>query len=331
MYFDESTNLINQGFDKLAVKRLDRELAHVYKPQQANRADFALLRHRTQLPQTDLTNLLDRYEATNIVSKHSDVQCSDCGTEYNPADGSCLNCGADASEAIETDNIFYIVEQQPRKPAFDPARQPQQPIVFISYRHNDTAVLAADIYYSLLAERYSVFLDNGVIPVGADAEQVFLRAASRADYFIALVSPTYFESPYCQREIAHAARAGKRLIRVNITPVPDAPSNMIWVNSPNWLSIKGSGDGLSTELETALLDAVKIKAAAPLADLREAACRYLLNQLPQQALIRVWNEMRMYADFGEMPGSKPTAINHILQEAIGGKLSELCNVLSPIQ
>ena len=326
MYFDKSTDLINQGFDKTAVKKLDRELAHVYKPQQANRIDHALLRHQTQLPQADLANLLDRYEAANTVSKHNDVECSNCGTEYNPMDGSCLNCGV--SEAVETDNVFYIIERQPQKPAFDPARQPEQPNIFISYRHNDTAVLAADIYYSLLAERHSVFLDNGVIPVGADAEAVFLRAASRADYFIALVSPTYFESSYCKKEIAHAARAGKRLIRVNIEPVPDAPNDMPWINSPNWLSEKGNGNGLSPDLETALLNAVKTDYRANIANLKEDACIFLLEQLSRQALYQVWNRMRMNRDFGNPPNANNEIIGLILQEASGARLAELCNALT---
>ena len=41
-----------------------------------------------------------------------------------------------------------------------------------------------------------MFLDDGSIAVGADAELVFLRAASHARYFIALVSSTYFESGF---------------------------------------------------------------------------------------------------------------------------------------
>lgn len=329
MYYDESTNLTSQNFDKDAVKRLDRELAHVYKPSQAGRIDHAFLLHRTGLPQADLDNLLNHYETANIVSRQSDVECSGCGTEYNPSDESCLNCGAEVSEAVETDNVFYIVEQQPRRPAFDPARQPEQPTVFISYRHNDTAILAADIYYSLLAERHSVFLDNGVIPIGADAERVFLRAASRADYFIALVSPNYFDSPYCQKEIAHAARAGNRLIRVNVPPVPDAPNNMPWINNPNWVQENGSGNGLSRELEAVLLDAVRIDRRADNTDLRENACVFLLGQSSRQTIHRAWNQLGMNRDFGNPPTSNNETIGLILQEATGARLSELCSVLAP--
>src|SRR5205085_12066160 len=155
--------------------------------------------------------------------------------------------------------ICYRVTLQPQRPAFNPTAQPDIPTVFISYRHDDSAILAADIYYSLLAEGHSVFLDDGNIPAGANADQLFLRAASHANYFIALVSSHYYESEFCKREIAHAARNMRRLIRINIPPIPPAPNDMPWINSPNWNSVQGDANGLTPALEQSLLSAVRIR------------------------------------------------------------------------
>lgn len=155
------------------------------------------------------------------------------------------------------------------------------------------------------------------------------RAASHAPYFISLVSPTYFDSPYCRKEIAHSARSGNRVIRVNIEPVPNAPNDMTWVDNPNWLNVKGEGNGLSPELEEALQNAVNTPRGENIVDLREQACLFLLNQKTRQEIIRLWNQLRMHTNFGEIPGSNPTAINYILQEASGVRLDELCNALAP--
>src|SRR5947208_7083326 len=90
---------------------------------------------------------------------------------------------------------------------------------------------------------------HGRIAVGADAEQTYLRAASHAEYFIALVSKNYFQSDFCKREIAHAARCRRRLIRVNIPPVPPAPNDMPWIDGPNWHKQQGKAIGLEPALE----------------------------------------------------------------------------------
>ena len=329
MYYEESLNLIKESpLDKEAIKRLDREIAHGYAPNSAGVIEWAWLGHKTKLMSSDLTRLLDLYVEKSVVSKRNEVECL-CGDKYDPADESCAACGENVSEATELESRSYIIEKQPNIPVYDPNQQPSNPTVFISYRHVDTTKLAADIYYSLKAEGHTVFLDNGIIPVGADAEQVFLRAASRAEYFISLVSPTYYNSPYCKKEIAHAARSGKRIVRINIKPVPDAPNDMTWVNKPKWLNVEGHSDGLTPELEEALINSVVIKPAANNADLREDACVFLLHQLTRQQLITVWNQMGMHKNFGEMSDSNPAAITRILQESTSGKLSELCSALAP--
>jgi hypothetical protein len=201
--------------------------------------------------------------------------------------------------------------------------------VFISYRHADCEPLAADIYYSLLAEGQSVFLDDGRIAVGADAEQTFLRAASHTEYFIALISKNYFQSDFCKREIAHAARCRRRLIRVNIPPVPPVPSDMPWIDGPNWSKQQGIANGLELGLEESLLSAVRIPSSVEtIADLRREACQFLMEQLSPGELDRLWNRLPWMRDFS--PGNaRHQNIGSILREVTTQRLPVLCNALAP--
>ncbi len=201
--------------------------------------------------------------------------------------------------------------------------------MFISYRHTDCEILAADIYYSLLADGQSIFLDDGQIPVGADAEQIYLSAASHAVYFIALVSNNYFQSDFCKREIAHAARCRRRLIRVNIPPIPSAPNDMPWIDSPNWSRQQGDTRGLDPVLEEALLAAVQLpSSAATLADLRKEACQFLMEQLSPGEVERLWNRLPWMTDFTPA-NAKHQNIGLILRETTAQRLLVLCNALAP--
>lgn len=328
MYFAESSHLISQNVsDKDAVKALDREIAHAYSPGRQGFTELPLLRNRTHIRQPDVVRLMSAYERLGVVEAYSQVQCP-CGERYDGREAECADCGEEVANATPTGVTCYAVLRQPQEPTYDPSAMPGSPDVFVSYRHADSAKLAADIYYSLQAEGRSVFLDNGNIPVGANAEQVFLRSASRAPYFIALVSENYFESPYCKKEIAHAARARRRLIRVNVAPCPPAPSDMPWVDTPNWNSQPGEAGGLSPALEGSLLTAVRTPASANVADLREPACQYLLEQMSANDLSGIWNRLTWMRDITPAL-SKNDKIRQILQELTPTRLPELCGALSP--
>lgn len=329
MYFDESSNLTTRfPLDKNVIKLLDRELAHAYTPDGHGFTDTGLLQNKTRLPQSEILRLLKEYELNNIVHSYAEVECT-CGEKYDPAEATCPDCGLDLSVVSPTGVTRHRITTQPNAPVYDPLNQPDAPNVFISYRHSDSSRLAADTYYSLRAEGHTVFLDNGNIAPGADAEKVFLYAASQANYFIALVSRNYFESPYCLREIAHAARQKRRLLRVNLPPVQSAPKEMPWIDGPNWLSEKGSADGLSPQLERVLLSAVTIlPTAANLADFRIEACQFLMDQLSRNDLERLWNLLPWMRDLSP-DGSKPKMIRQILEEATGPRLDILCKALAP--
>lgn len=329
MYFAESSRLISLNpLDKDKYKRLDRELAHSYAPGGSGYIELPLLAHKVNLPQREVDNLMGQYEQAGVVVKFEKVECP-CGEVYDPNDGSCMNCNLDISHASPTGEFCYRISLQPQQPAFSPNAQPTNPTVFISYRHSDSGILAADIYYSLLSEGHSVFLDDGSIPVGANADQLFLSAASNADHFIALVSIHYFESDFCKREIAHAARNMRRLIRVNIPPVPPAPHDMPWINSPNWNNVQGDVNGLSSALEQSLLSVVLIRPSPiTIADLRLEACQFLMGQMSLNELEGLWNRLSWMAGI-RPPNAKNQIIGLILQEVTSARLNILCNALAP--
>lgn len=330
MYYSESENLINLlQENRDAVKSFDREIAHVYAPNLGGQTEVPLLQHKTGLSLKDTNRFLHYYEQANVVAPFEEVEC-ECGNVFENSDETCAECGLETERAAPSGKLFYRIVKQPQLPAYNPDAQPGNPDVFISYRVNDTGKLAADIFYSLRAEGHSVFLDKGEIPVGANAERLFLRAASRAPYFVALISRNYFDSDFCKNEFAHSMRKGNRLIRVNVPPLPETPNDMAWVGSPNWVSRTGSRDGLTQELERALITAVRTPQAADIDNLRRQACQYLLDKLSTQELLGVWNRLPwMTESFGTPPTSKQEKISFILQESVGGKLPELCNVLAP--
>ena len=329
MYFDESSKLISNNLqDKDLIRSLDRELARSFAPGGTGFVEQSLLGHRTGASFVDVERLMSLYEAVGVASAFNKVSCPN-GHRYPPDEGECPECGRDLSEATPTNEKAYAILRQPQMPAFDPDTAGEKPDVFISYRSRDSAKLAADIYYSLLAEGYQVFLDSGEIPPGADAEKLYLTAASNAGNFIMLVSENYFSSDFCKREIAHAARCRRRLIRVNVPPVPSSPGDMTWVDDPNWLRQQGDASGLSSELEEALLNAVRTPASpATIADNRYGACQFLLEQLTFDELNVLWNRLewmrriRPYNSASEM-------IMQLQQNTPDAKRDVLCAALSP--
>ena len=329
MYYEKSQTLLEQfPNDKVAIRQIDRSIAHTYVASQSGQIDHEVLCAQTKIPTGKLARFMRLYESGGVAVRFEKVEC-ECGEFCDPQDGDCLNCSEDLSAATASGKIFYRVETQPQKPTFDPDAAPSTCDVFISYRHANCEKLAADIYYSLRSQNQSVFLDNGNLPVGADAEKLYLTAAGRAKYFIALVSEHYFGSPNCKKEIAHAARSGVRMIRVNVPPVPDAPNDLPWIDGPNWNSQKGDIKGLSEALEASLSRAIEtLPSTETIFDNRKNGCSFLLNQLSSNELLRVWNNLIFMEDFTPA-ASKTENIRVILQEATGAKLSLLCNALNP--
>src|SRR5437660_3985892 len=107
MYFAESLRLISLNpLDKDKYKRLDRELAHSYVLGGTGYIELSLLAHKTGLTRSDAMNLMSPYESAGVASKFEKVECP-CGELYDPADGSCVDCGLDVSNAIPTGESCY--------------------------------------------------------------------------------------------------------------------------------------------------------------------------------------------------------------------------------
>ncbi len=328
MYYEESTQLIEQNpRDESLIGVLDREVAHAYAPG-GGFTELPLLVVASGARPEVIEMLMGEYEGLGVVESYQEVECP-LGERYDGRQPSCPECGSETAGARETGVTCYVVKKPPLKPAFDPESLSRTPDVFISYRHADAEALAMDINHSLQDEKLEVFLDTGDIPVGADPPEVYLRAASAAKVFVALVSENYFESPYCRKEIAHAARMGRRLIRVNLSPeVPPAPAQMPWLGRPNWLKQEGDGGRLTPELDAALKDAVRTPPGANVADLRRPACVYLLRQMSRDEIDGVWITLHWMSEIDQKSSNKEK-INQIMREVTEERLPELCAALAP--
>jgi len=104
---------------------------------------------------------------------------------------------------------------------------------------------------------------------------------------------------------------------------------MTWVDDPNWLRQQGDASGLNSELEEALLNAVRTPASpATIADNRYGACQFILEQMTFDELNVLWNRLewmrriRPYNSASEM-------IMQLQQNTPDAKRDVLCTALSP--
>jgi hypothetical protein len=329
MYFAVSSTLIERNpLDKQLIRQLDREIAHGYASDGHGYIEYNYLMSRMAAPDGALRRLLDSYEDARAVARYIQVQCS-CSEVCDPEDETCMSCGRQLTEAQQNGRVCYRVTAQPAAPTFQLPAVGKAHDIFISYRRADSTRLAADIFYTMRAEGYSVFLDDGSIPPGADAQRMFLRAASEAKYFIALISEHYFDSDFCKLEVAHAARVRSRLIRVNVPPVPPPPADMPWIDGPNWVKYSGDNRGLDTEIEGALLGSVGIESNSnTLADCRRESCQFLMDLMSRNELFELWNRLTWMTEL-DPTGSNQMIMRLILQETTAARLPVLCNALAP--
>ena len=329
MYYEESTRLTTSNpRHKVAIRALDRQIAHAFTSDRLGFTELTLLAHKAEEPIADIKLLMDSYEHNSVVRRYDQLLCL-CGQIYDPNDGKCISCDSPITDAIANGNICYATLKPPQEPAFNPKLQNVSSEIFISYRHSDTATLAADIFYLLRSIGKTIFLDNSNIPPGDGAERDFLRGASHAGHFIFLVSTNYFSSEFCKKEIAHAARSGHRLIRINIPPTPDAPADMSWVDRPNWLHQKGDGQGLQKLLEEELLASLQTPPTTGV-DLRRDGCHYLLSEMSAGEINEIWNRLPWLIDNYQLAVSRLENIRLILSEAKGNRLTQLCSILAPL-
>ncbi|HEX2210871.1 MAG TPA: toll/interleukin-1 receptor domain-containing protein [Longimicrobium sp.] len=328
MYYAESAAFTERNPTlRGAITTLDREIAHAYHASGLGRVERALLRNRTGLDGLTLDDLLAGYEREGVV-RVLEQWVDAAGHAHDPDEDVCAECGAARAEGVPGLTVVRVV-RQPRAPAFDGV-QPDNPDVFLSYRRAESGTLAADIFYLLQGHGIKVFLDRSDIPAGAHPELEYLRAASAAPNFIALVSKTYFDSLPCTFELAHAARARNRLLRVNVAPVAPTPPALVWFDQPNWVADGVTPTGLSTDLARTLLELVRLPRGQNVMDLRRDACRYLLEQKKRAELMEVLARLPWMVDF-DFSGVANTKliVNSINSETSNNNLPTLCAVLAP--
>jgi len=331
MYYNESDTLItNSPSDKNDLILMDRAIARSYAPSGYGWLDDASLQVRTKLDAGRLNNLVGRYELLNVVHRYEPLQCSH-GHLFDPGETECPDCQDPATNASLSGLIRYRVLKQPQEPLFDPttARGPFH--VFISYRHGETKRLAADLYYAFTARNMNVFLDNSIIPPGADFEKVFLPAASETAHLIFLASSTYFDSTYCKAELAHALRSAKNVIPVPIGGYFHPPNDMPWLNQMNTGPLIGDGHGLSKDLEDFLLPIVGQSPAPPNYNHRLNACIYLLQQMGRNDLLSRFATSNWLSDIINQ-GTGPANWMVSIRQEVGNnttRLNELCSALAP--
>lgn len=327
MYYTESSQLQAElPLDSSVISTLDRLVAHAYAIGGRGRVNEAWLTANCGADASVVQRLMAEYARLGVVRAAPELIC-DCDARNDPDDAECIVCGRPLSLAHPSPILSYFVLKQPIEPAFDPDHQPVQPDVMISYRRAECDRLAADLYYLLRERGLKVFLDRGDIAPGSNPPSEYLRAASSARNFIVLLSGSYFESGACRAELAHAARAHARILRVNVPPLPAIPADMQWVNAPNWIGEEGSNAGLDPKLEAAILAAIDA-GASPIADLRLEGCRYLMETMSLDALQTLW--VRAGLSAGRVfPASRPEAIRLIEQELTPGRLDQLCGLLAP--
>ncbi|MBE0670822.1 MAG: TIR domain-containing protein [Anaerolineales bacterium] len=87
--------------------------------------------------------------------------------------------------------------------------------IFISYSRKDLAI-AEKIINALAKDDLEPWIDWKSIPKGETFEREIQQGIEKAEIFLLLVSPDSVQSDWCNKEIAHAVKNGKRILPVVI-------------------------------------------------------------------------------------------------------------------
>jgi WD40 repeat protein len=97
-------------------------------------------------------------------------------------------------------------------------KRPKQTDVFISYSRKDKD-FAEKLYALFKQDHLNPWIDWENIPVAVDWWQEIEEGIEASHTFVFIVSPSSIISPYCQAEIAHAIKHGKRLISIALQSI----------------------------------------------------------------------------------------------------------------
>ena len=100
---------------------------------------------------------------------------------------------------------------------------PRQRRVFVSYRRNEAREAALQLFDSLSARLFDVFLDTHGVPPSEDFQAMLWHRLCDSDVLLMLDTPEYFESRWTAAEYGRAMAKGISVLRVSwpgVTPSP---------------------------------------------------------------------------------------------------------------
>ena len=86
--------------------------------------------------------------------------------------------------------------------------------IFISYARKDGAAVAMRLYGNLPKNGFEVWLDQGDMTAGFAWPKQIEQALESADVMLAILTPGFYDSPTCNKDLALALGLGKLLIPI---------------------------------------------------------------------------------------------------------------------
>jgi len=119
--------------------------------------------------------------------------------------------------------------------------------IFISYSRKDLEV-ARPIVDALTKDNLDVWIDWEDIPRGEEFEREIQQGIEGSDVFLFLVSPDSAQSDWCNKEIAHAVKNGKRILPIVVRDT-DPKSNHPEISKRNWIFCREGQDDFNKGIE----------------------------------------------------------------------------------
>lgn len=119
--------------------------------------------------------------------------------------------------------------------------------IFISYSRKDLAT-AEKIINALAEDDLKPWIDWKSIPKGEEFEREIQQGIEEADIFLFLVSPDSAQSDWCNKEINHAVKNGKRILPVVLR---DTDLKIIHpeISKRNWIFCRSGQDDFNKAME----------------------------------------------------------------------------------
>lgn len=129
---------------------------------------------------------------------------------------------------------------------------PRQRRVFLSYKRDESAAVAVQLFAELSARQYEVFLDTHSIGAGVDFQESLWHSLCDVDVLLMLDSPNYFSSRWTTAEYGRALAKGIGVLRVEW---PSAAASTV-TGTSSLVQLANADFRPDTSLQAAALDRV---------------------------------------------------------------------------